>query len=81
LLIHPDRAQAVAPRTGLRILLLALCVGAGLAVGLAGQQLSGSDAWFLAIPILVAAGWLAVADPVACEPPRSSRADDATRKP
>lgn len=53
-----------------RVLLLGLCVAAGLVVGLVGQHFTGSAAWFLAIPALVALAWLLVADPAACLPSR-----------
>jgi hypothetical protein len=54
---HAARAQALAA--------LLLC---GVGVGAATQWLSGSAIGFLAVPAAVIAGWLAVADPAACEP-------------
>ena len=53
-----------------RLAWLAACVGSGLAVGLLGQALSGDAAWFLAVPACVAVGWLMLADPTQCTPPR-----------
>jgi hypothetical protein len=57
-------------RTAARLKLLLACVAAGLAVGGLGLWLTGSSAGFLAVPALVAAGWLFVADPTACTPHR-----------
>lgn len=50
-----------------RLLLLLACLGAGGLIGYAGHALSGATAWYLAIPAVVAAGWLAVADPSRCQ--------------
>lgn len=50
-----------------RALLLALLACGGLAVGFVGQHLTGDSAWFLAVPALIAAGWVFVADPTRCE--------------
>ncbi len=58
-----------------RIILLALCVAVGWAVGFVGELLSGSQSWYLAIPGAIAAGWFAVANPERCtakEPPRNN---------
>lgn len=62
------------PRSGARstlqrLLLLVSCVGAGSAIGLAGQRFTGSVAWFLAVPALVLLAWLFVANPAECQPP------------
>ena len=54
---HAARAQA--------LVALVLC---GVVVGAAIQWLAGSAIGFLAVPAAVIAGWLAVADPTACEP-------------
>lgn len=55
--------------TGLRLRLgrLLACAAAGLLVGLLGRSATGSDAWFLALPALIALGWLTVADPTQCD--------------
>jgi hypothetical protein len=45
--------------------LVALACG-GVLVGVAGHRLTGHDAWFLAIPAALAAGWLLRADPTQC---------------
>lgn len=57
-----------------RALLLAACIAAGSAVGVVGQWLSGSAAWWLAVPGAMAAVWLFVADPRCCELPQGRAA-------
>ena len=49
-----------------RITLLLLCLVAGAAFGAAGQWLTGSAWGYLAMPALLAAAWLFVADPERC---------------
>ncbi len=51
-----------------RALALAVLVGAGALVGVVGSRLTGSDGWYLAIPVALAAGWLWRADPTQCQP-------------
>jgi len=65
----------------LRFALLALCVVVGVVIGLIGQHITGSSAWFLAVPACVGLAWLFVADPTACLPQaeRSSHNDPASR--
>jgi hypothetical protein len=53
-----------------RLVWLLACVAAGSAIGAAGWMLSGDSAWFAAIPAVLAAGWLFLADPTQCEAPR-----------
>lgn len=53
---------------GRRMLRLASLVAAGVLVGVAGLLVFGSQLGFLAVPALVALGWLFTADPTACEP-------------
>lgn len=64
----------VSPRPGpsfrRRLLLLAAVVVAGCLVGLLGQRLTGSPEWFLAVPAFLLVGWLFVANPTECLPPR-----------
>lgn len=57
-------------RLGTRLALLLACFFAGLAIALVGESLTGHQAWYLAIPALIAVGWLVVADPTKCEPQR-----------
>lgn len=49
-----------------RLALLAVCLGLGLGIGCLGWTLSADERWFLALPIVLALGWLAVADPERC---------------
>jgi len=59
-----------APSVWRRLLLLLVCVAGGVAVGLAGLRITGGSAWFLAVPVFVAAAWLRVANPDDCAPCR-----------
>ncbi|MCS6810170.1 MAG: hypothetical protein RMK34_05710 [Tepidimonas sp.] len=58
-------------RTRLQALLAVLAAGA--AAGAAGAWLTGAALSWLAVPAALAAAWLAVADPRACEAPPRSR--------
>ena len=51
-----------------RALLLIICLVVGGVVGAVGEQFSGSQWWYLAIPTAVAAGWLLVGNPENCVP-------------
>jgi len=51
-----------------RALLLIICLGGGGVVGAVGEQFSGNEWWYLAIPIAVAVGWLFVGSPENCVP-------------
>jgi hypothetical protein len=62
-----------------RIALLLLAISLGSLVGLLGLHFSNSQAWFLAVPALVASGWLFIADPTACEP-GTKRSSSSTSK-
>lgn len=56
-----------------RLLLLLACLFAGALVAVVGHGLSGSSAWALALPLALAIGWWAVADPTACIPSNESK--------
>ncbi len=56
-----------------RLLLLGLTLSVGGAVGWTGLALSGSTAWFLALPVSLAGAWLVVADPTRCQRQPGSR--------
>lgn len=56
-----------------RFLLLMACLLAGGLVAVVGHGLSGHGAWALAVPLALALGWWAVADPTTCLPPEDSR--------
>lgn len=49
---------------------LLACFSAGGIVGVVGSAVTGSDLWYLAIPVAVASVWMIVADPTKCEPLR-----------
>ncbi len=52
-----------------RLAWLLACVALGLGAGFAGLLLTGNQAWFLALPVALVAGWLVLADPTQCQPP------------
>lgn len=54
---------------GKRLAGLLACAALGVALALAGVFFAGSQWWYLAIPAVVAVGWLFVADPTQCDPP------------
>jgi len=64
-----ETSRRPVPRTGARLLLLLALFAGGAVVGGLGAGVTGNPAWWLAIPVAVAAGWLFVADPTACVPP------------
>lgn len=45
----------------MRALLLAALLALGIGIGAVGQWLTQNDAWFLAVPIVLAIGWFVVA--------------------
>lgn len=59
-----------------RLIGLLVCALAGTAVGLLGRHFGGGDAWFLALPLAIAVGWLFVADPLQCQRPQTPPAAD-----
>jgi F0F1-type ATP synthase assembly protein I len=67
--MHPP-SRSLSP--GKRLALLVGCVAIGAFVGFVGSSLTGSDLWYLAILLLMGIGWLFVANPSECEPPKSS---------
>lgn len=66
-LVRRARA-AMPPSTGLRLMALLALVATGALMGGAWVWLTGSTHGFLAIPVAVAAGWLLLANPQACNP-------------
>lgn len=58
----------VSPRRRLVLLLAALAAGTG--IGVAGYMATGSDAWFLAVPLALVLPWWFLADPTRCAAPR-----------
>lgn len=63
----PPSDQPARARMARRLLGLLACLAAGLGVGLAGEALTGNQVWYLAIPAVVALGWLVVANPAECQ--------------
>ena len=51
-----------------RVVWLLGCFVVGGIVGAAGSAVTGSDLWYLAIPVAVAIVWWFIADPTKCEP-------------
>lgn len=49
-----------------RLFWLLACAGLGLGIGLIGNYLSSNPKWFLALPAMVAVGWLFFANPDEC---------------
>lgn len=45
------------------------CLAAGGGAGVAGVWFTGNPSWYLAIPAVLALGWLWVASPDQCIPP------------
>ncbi|WP_088279776.1 hypothetical protein [Ideonella sp. A 288] len=69
----PPPADPTSPRTPggflRRLTWLLLCAGTGALIGAIGHALTGEPAWYVAISVVIALGWLAWADPTACRPP------------
>lgn len=72
---EPDHATGM-QRTPLwrRLGLLIACLGSGLGVGYVGWHFTADQRWYLAVPIALLLGWLAVADPAQCTPARDRAA-------
>jgi hypothetical protein len=58
------------------------CLALGLAIGLIGFHFTAEQAWFIAIPAVLAVGWFAIADPTQCLPSnqRGAGGGQASRK-
>lgn len=52
---------------------LLACFFAGLVIAIVGSKVSGNPVWYVAIPTLIAIGWLVLANPAECEPRRDQR--------
>lgn len=70
--LHKARA-APPPGTMPRLAALLALLAEGALVATAGIWLGGSQHWVLAVPTLLAVGWLALANPTACVPGRGER--------
>jgi hypothetical protein len=53
---------------GRRLILLFGAIAIGGAAGVAGEYVTGSSAWFLAVPGAIMFAWFLVADPTRCLP-------------
>jgi hypothetical protein len=70
----PGPTRATPLNHARRFAWLLACVFAGLVIGIIGSSVSGNSVWYVAIPAVVAVGWLFVANPTQCEPPRDQPA-------
>ncbi len=70
----PGPPRTTSPNHVKRLAWLSACVFAGLIVAVVGSSLSDSPVWYVAIPAVVAVGWLFLANPTECEPPPRKRA-------
>lgn len=52
-----------------RFMLLIACLAAGSAAGALGALATGSEWWYLAVPVALALGWLRVGTPERCDDP------------
>lgn len=73
----PDPPRVTSPNHVKRLVWMLACVFAGLVIAIIGNSLSGRSVWYLAIPAVVAVGWLFLADPTECEPPPNKRTERA----
>ncbi len=55
------------------------CIFAGSIIAIIGSSLSDSSVWYVAIPAVVAVGWLFVADPTECAAPPQTWTETATQ--
>lgn len=64
-----------------RFLLLLSCLALGIVVGMVGYHFTGKQAWFLAIPGVLALVWLFIANPSeCCGIEAQSRRDDSMKR-
>ncbi len=60
-----------------RLVWLLACILIGLVIAIIGEALSGSTVWYLAVPAVMAVGWLVLANPTECEAPHRQRAESS----
>lgn len=60
-----------------RLVWFVVSLSAGAAAGMVGTWFTDNPYWFLAIPAVLALGWLRVANPDECTPPATRRAGRA----
>jgi hypothetical protein len=63
-----DPPQVAAPNHIMRLAWLLTCVLVGLVIAAIGNSLSESPVWYVAIPVVVAIGWMFLANPTECTP-------------
>lgn len=69
----PEETDSVPVSLYRRVAWLLACVGVGALVGVVGSAFTGNAYWYVAIPALVAVGWLFLANPSECEPSAARR--------
>jgi hypothetical protein len=74
--LPPRQPTAAPPGILRRLFWLLACLGTGVGIGLAGYAWSGEAMWFVAVPAVLAAGWLVIADPSRCTASAACRQDD-----
>jgi hypothetical protein len=74
--------RAPTAATAGRVAALGAVLAAGAALAAVGTWLTGSQAWWLAVPSTLAVAWMALANPLACQPEsRTGGAADDDRAP
>lgn len=64
-----SESSSVKPSSiGRRLCWLLICALIGVAAGFAGLHYTDDPTWFLALPLVLATGWLVLADPTDCMP-------------
>ena len=74
----PDPPRVATPNHVKRFAWLLACILVGLVIAVIGNSLWENSAWALAIPAVVAIGWLFLANPTECKPPSRQKAKSAT---
>ncbi len=67
-MLSPEETRPTPGSIYKRLAWLLACVGVGAVIGLAGIALTGNAFWYVAIPAVLAVGWLFLADPSQCDP-------------
>lgn len=74
----PDPPRVASPNHVKRLAWLLACIFIGLVIAVIGNSLWENSAWWLAIPAVVAIGWLFLANPTECEPPSRQKTRSVT---
>jgi hypothetical protein len=59
-----------------RLIWLLVCTALGLGTGFVGHYFTANAAWFMALPMAIAIGWLFLANPAECLPSHTCHNDD-----